>query len=93
MCDKAVDDFLPALKFVRDWFVTRKMTKNFIMFYSQMMIDLKSVNRRNRIKQRQAFKKDISKELMPVPWHPKRSWEWCMQDKKKGIKPIFTDKN
>ena len=63
------------------------------MLYSQMMIDLKSVNRRNRIKQRKAFKKDISKELMPVPWHPKRWWEWCMQDKKKGIKPIFTDKN
>ena len=62
------------------------------MLYSQMMIDLKSVNRRNRIKQRKAFKKDISKELMPVPWYPKR-WEWCMQDKKKGIKPIFTDKN
>ena len=25
MCDKAVDDFLPALKFVPDWFVTNKM--------------------------------------------------------------------
>ena len=93
MCDKAVDDLPPALKFVRDWFVTRKMTKNFIMLYSQMIIDLKSVNRRNRIKQRKAFKNDISKELMPVPWYPKRRWEWCMQDKKKGIKPIFTDKN
>ena len=23
MCDKGVDDFLPALKFVPDWFVTR----------------------------------------------------------------------
>ena len=63
------------------------------MLYSQMMIDLKSVNRRNRIKQRKTFKKDISKELMLVPWYPKRRWEWCMQDKKKGIKPIFTDKN
>ena len=27
MCDKAVDDFLPALKFVLDWFVTSKMIK------------------------------------------------------------------
>ena len=27
MCDKALDDFLPALKFVLDWFVKRKMIK------------------------------------------------------------------
>ena len=25
MCDKAVDEFLPALKFVPDWFITNKM--------------------------------------------------------------------
>ena len=28
MCDKAVNNFLPALKFVSDWFVTSKMIKN-----------------------------------------------------------------
>ena len=27
MCDIAVDDFLPALKFVADWFVTGKIIK------------------------------------------------------------------
>ena len=27
MCDKAVDDFLPALKFVPNWFVISKMVK------------------------------------------------------------------
>ena len=27
LCDKAVDDFLPALEFVPDWFVTSKMIK------------------------------------------------------------------
>ena len=27
MCDKAADDFLPALRFVADWFVTSKMIK------------------------------------------------------------------
>ena len=27
MCDKAVDDFLPTLNFVPDWFVTSKMIK------------------------------------------------------------------
>ena len=30
MCNKAVDDFLPALKFVRDWFVTSKMIKRLL---------------------------------------------------------------
>ena len=25
MCDKAVDDFLPTLKFVTDWFHTNKI--------------------------------------------------------------------
>ena len=28
MYDKAVDAFLPTLKFVSDWFVTRKMIKD-----------------------------------------------------------------
>ena len=27
MCDKVVEDFLPALKFVPNWFVTSKMIK------------------------------------------------------------------
>ena len=27
MCDKVIDDFLPALKFVPDWFVLSKMIK------------------------------------------------------------------
>ena len=27
MCDKVVYDFLPALKFIPDWFVTNKMIK------------------------------------------------------------------
>ena len=30
MCDKAVDDFLPALKFVPDWFVTSEMIKELL---------------------------------------------------------------
>ena len=27
--------------------------------------------------QRKAFKKDISKELIPVAWHPTRWSNWC----------------
>ena len=28
MCNKAVNDFLPALKFIPDWFVTSKLSKS-----------------------------------------------------------------
>ena len=30
-----------------------------------------------------AFKKDISKELMSVAWHPTRWWDWCMKEDNK----------
>ena len=112
MCDKVVDDFLLALIFLLflakvspTWFVISKKMKNFMMFYSQMMVysflmkilimsfcsdemvilsvDLNNINLggvnffeddpktiihvgymtwRNRLKQRKAFKKDISKD-------------------------------
>ena len=29
MCNKAADNFLTALKFISDWFVTSKILKNF----------------------------------------------------------------
>ena len=38
MCNKADNDFLPALKFVPDWFVTSKRIKNFLLFYMKMII-------------------------------------------------------
>ena len=31
MCSKAVDDFLPALKFVNDWFFISKMIKKIVV--------------------------------------------------------------
>ena len=33
MCDKAVDDFLPALKFVPDQVVTRKLNKKVSYYF------------------------------------------------------------
>ena len=38
MCNKAGNDFLPALKFVPDWFVTSKRIKNVLLFHMQMII-------------------------------------------------------
>ena len=34
----------------------------------------------NRLKQHNAFKKHISKELIIVAWHPKRWWDWSMPE-------------
>ena len=34
----------------------------------------------------------ITKELMPIAWHPKRWWNFYMsENEKKEIEPIFTE--
>ena len=37
----------------------------------------------NRQKQHKACKKEISKKLMPVAWHPTRQYNWCMPEDEK----------
>ena len=138
MCDKAVYDFVTALKFIPDWFVTGKIIKKLhnalfthddILFFVEdcnnanffgdemgiLSVDLNNINLddinfygdnpetiihvrlmawRNRLKQCKAFKKDISKELIPLAWNSNRWWDWCMsEDEKKVVEPSFTDKN
>ena len=39
----------------------------------------------NKFKKSKAFKKDINKKVMPVAWHPKKWWNWCLSDDKKKI--------
>ena len=39
MCDKAVEDFLAALKLIPDWFVTSKMIKKLSTALYQMEIN------------------------------------------------------
>ena len=38
MCHKAVDDFLPALKFVPVWFVTSKMIKKLDALFANVIL-------------------------------------------------------
>ena len=49
----------------------------------------------NKYEKRKACKKDISKELMPVAWHPTRWWDCCMskdeKKKKEEIEPFLID--
>ena len=45
----------------------------------------------SRFKKHKTLKK-ICEELMPVAWHPKRWWDFCMsKDEKEEIVPIFTE--
>ena len=45
---------------------------------------------RSGYKQHKSCKKDISKEMMPVAWHPTRWWDWCVSEaEKKGKKKFF----
>ena len=52
------------------------------------IIHVRPIAWRNRF-QKKACKKSISKELMPVPWHPTRWWDSCMPEMKKRKKTIF----
>ena len=46
----------------------------------------------NKLKQWKAFKKYISKELMPLAWHPTRWQDWSLpEDEKKEMEAIFAD--
>ena len=120
MWDKAVGFNLITLKFVSDWFVTKKCLKNLMIIYFLMMIyffmiffhdvdsniitfliddmgfntkglhninldkndfddDDPRINSHVRLMTwHNRFKKEISKELIPVAWHPTRFWNWCV---------------
>ena len=106
MCDEAVDDFLPSLNFIRDWFVTNKMIKklstalytdvNILYFDEDSGNVLFNVDEMVFVIQiliiKKAFKKQLNEELMSVAWHPNRWWNFCVpEDKKKEIKLIFTE--
>ena len=42
------------------------------------------------LKKTKHIKKELNEELMPVAWHPKRWWNFCMwKDEKKETEPIF----
>ena len=42
-----------------------------------------------KYKQRIAYKKDLSKELMLLAWHTTIWWGWCVPDDKKRNRTIF----
>ena len=52
-----------------------------MLFFMKMILKLLFMSCQtwhNRLKQRKALKKEISKELMSVAWNPTRWWHWCI---------------
>ena len=42
-----------------------------------------------KLEKRRALKKMVSEELMPIVWHPKKWWNFCIsEDEKKEIEPF-----
>ena len=56
---------------------------------SKIIIHVKRLAWHIKLKQHKAFKKEMSKELMPVAWHSMRWRDWCMLEDKKRSKSIF----
>ena len=45
-----------------------------------------------RFEEHKELKKNISLELMPIAWHPKRWVDWCLsEDEKREIDPMFIE--
>ena len=45
----------------------------------------------SKFEKSKALIKELNEELMPVAWHPKRMWNFCMwEDETKETEPIFT---
>ena len=62
-----------------------KMTLK-LLFMSDSLLGIVNFKKCN------ALKKKISKELMPLVWHPKIWWNFCIsEDEKKEIEQTFTE--
>ena len=42
-----------------------------------------------KFEKRKALKKKISEELMPLAWHPRRWWNFCMSENEKKNRTDF----
>ena len=45
-----------------------------------------------KFEKREELKKELSKELIPIAWHPNKWCDWCIsEDEKKEIDPMFIE--
>ena len=65
---------------------------NFYEDFPDTIIRFRLLAWRSNFKKRKALRKKISEELMPIAWHPKRWWNFCMsEDENKETEPTFTE--
>ena len=100
MCNDAVDECPRLLEYVPDYFVTEEMLEN---RYIQGLVERRAdysvikdmlVNKyKNLVKAymaRRDQKREISKKLLPVAWHPDCYWYWCIpHDEKQEISKLW----
>ena len=56
------------------------------------VIDVRLLAWHSKFEKCKWLKKDCSKELMLVTWHPLGLWDWCLpKDEKNEKEPIFTE--
>ena len=87
MCNKAVRSKPYTLRYVLDWIVIQHLLKiwhdddedKFFEWY-------------DGYKKRKAQKASIKEELLPIPWHPSRYWDWFMSENEKQEVEICGDK-
>ena len=82
MCDKVVEAGPYQLKDVHDWFVTDEEIKIW-RDDNNYCNDHELIKWYKRYQKRKAQKAPVKEELMPIAWHPSRSWDWCMSEDEK----------
>ena len=81
MCEKAMRDDPRTLLFVPDWFVGRGSID---VWYDENYDDDgdhwddEIIEWYEGYKKCKAQKAKIKEELLPIPWHSSRWWDWCM---------------
>ena len=50
-----------------------------LLFISEFYLDILNLKKRKELKNK------ISEELMPIAWHPKRYWNFCLSEDEKKI--------
>ena len=64
--------------------IKMKITLN-LLFISDFWLGMVSLKNAKHLKK-------VNEELMPIAWHPRISWNFCMsEDEEKEIEPIFTE--
>ena len=64
--------------------------KNFSEDDSDTLIHIRLLAGHNGFKKRKVLNKKIGEELIPIAWHPKRWWNFCMaEDEKKRNRTNF----